>query len=117
MALFAIEVGVLVVMCVVVVALASLVAQGTAAILDGVHEMVVEEKRERAEYGAAFGSGHAVLQFTERKRSIGLHELAHDQQAHGGGPHTMVLKMFFDECFVLHLSVLERRTARELAQQ
>lgn len=117
MALFAIEVGVLVVMRVVVVTFASLVAQGTAAILDGVHEMVIEEQGERAEYGAAFGSGHAVLQFAERKRSTGLHELAHDQQAHGGGPDTMVHEMMFDECFVLHLSVLERTAARELAQQ
>lgn len=72
LAVFAVEVDVAVVVLVMVVAGADFVAQGTAAVLDVVDKMVLEQECEGTEDGAAFGSRHSVLEFAKRQRTTGL---------------------------------------------
>ena len=90
-AAFAVEVGVLVVGGALVVPLADLVAQGAAAVLDGVDEMVVEQEGEGAEDGAALCRGHALFQFAQGERSACAFQLLEDEQAHGGELHPAML--------------------------
>ena len=67
LAAFAVEVPVLVIVCVVAVAGAQLIAQGTASVLDAVYQVMLKEDGERAEDGAALSQRHALLQFLERE--------------------------------------------------
>jgi len=78
-AAFAVEVDVLVLEGAFVVAMAGFVAQGAAAVLDGVNGMVVEQEGEGAKDGAALGGGHAVFEFAQGEGPMGLLEFLIDE--------------------------------------
>lgn len=63
MALFAVEVSVLVVSGTFVMPLTDLVAKGATAVLNGMDEVMLKQESEGAEDGASFGSSHTFFQF------------------------------------------------------
>ncbi len=105
MALFAIEMDVLVVESVVVIALAGFVAQRTASVLDGMDGMVLQQEGERAEDGTAFGRRHTVFQVAQRQGTASTLQFLVYEQTHGGELDTMVLQvllyfLFFQELLI-----------------
>ena len=75
----------------VCIAVAQLILHGSAAVLDGMYEMVLVEEGQGAEYGAPLSGDLTLLQVLERKGMAGTFQLTIDQEAHGRGLDAMRL--------------------------
>lgn len=90
----AIEVYVLVVVGIVAMAVAQFVFERAASVLDGVHQIVLEQEVERAEYGAAVCRDHSVLHLFQADGVFALFQHTVYQNAHGCGLYATFQQVF-----------------------
>ena len=93
---FTIEVDVLVIKRTFFIAIANLITQGTATILDCMNEVMLKEERKGSKYSATLGGLHSVLKFTQGQRTMSLFQFLIDKQSHGGKFNPAVLEMLFN---------------------
>lgn len=86
------EVDVQVVVVLVAMAMAQLIAQRAAPVLDGMHHVVLAEERQRAEHARLVDRGDAALQLAERHRPSGLAQRPSHHDAVGRRLHPVLLQ-------------------------
>lgn len=74
------------------VAVAEFIAQGTAAVLDGMHQMVLAKKGQSPEHTRLINRQNLVFQFGERHRPPSLSQRADHHDAVGRRLHPMLLQ-------------------------
>lgn len=92
MALFAIEVGVLVLNRAFVVSVTDFVFQHSVAVFYGMDKLVLLKQGKGAEYGASFCCLHPFFQFAQRERVVCVFQLFVDEQAHGRKLHAAMFQ-------------------------
>lgn len=68
------------------------------------YQIVLEQKVERAEYGAAVCRNHAFLQLLQADGMVTLFQHAIYKDAHGGGLYPLVLQMLLN-FGMFHISI------------
>lgn len=96
MAALAMEVGMLVIVLVVAVALTELVVYAFAAALDDVNQVLVAEKGEDTEDAGAVQCQQPLLQFCQRERTVAVGQGARHEQTVGCGSDVVVKEQFVE---------------------
>lgn len=106
LALFAIEVGMEVVVVVIVMAMAQLVAGAVTSSLDGMHQVMLAEERKSAEHVRLVYSLDAALQLGQRQWLDRRGQSLNHNNTIAGGLYAVLFEQVYESGFVHNITIL-----------